>query len=351
MKKKNSPNLIKKNLPLIVLLAIFTCFLGCPREREWIVETSPVEVKILSTDTPLWEDVAYITLKVTGDLFLPIADTQEVGVDSTIFTVDVLPGDNRLFTAFGMDTLGVAYFWGRQDTNVIEDDTTRISVVLTEILIGGGDSLLILRDSLPWGLCCTDTILKDLGVKYRIVPSDSFAPLSLDPLRHTLIIPSDQPQLFYEAYRDHRAKFHVFVYTGGVMFFSACDKGWNKGDILEAGIRFPLGVTLDTVYRTDTINIATGNHSIVAGLDTLRSYTFASYGWFRDYPEFAQILAVTPDGLPTLLLYQYGSGLLLLSTQPLEYEYNHANNISNDDVGILLQRILHAIGGGLTKNL
>ncbi|MCD5383746.1 hypothetical protein LR066_03180 [candidate division WOR-3 bacterium] len=318
-----------------MLLAIFACFLGCPREPEWIVETSPVEVTIGYTDTTLWGDVAHITLKVIGDHFLPIADTQVV--DSTIFVVDVPAGDNRLFTAFGIDTLGVAYFWGRKDT-MIEDDTTRISLILTELLIGGGDSVLILRDSLPWGLSCTDSILTDLGVKYRIVPSDSFGPLSLDPLIHTLIIPSDQPQLFYEAYRDHRAKFHEFVRTGGVMFFSACDKGWNEGDILEAGIRFPLGVTLDTIYRTDTVNIVTGNHPIIEDLDTLTGH-FASYVWFTAYPEelekFAQILTMTSDSLPTLLLYPYGSGLVLLSTQPLEYAYKEG-----DEIGILLPRIL-----------
>jgi hypothetical protein len=264
-------------------------------------------------------------------------DTQ--GVDSTFFSVDVPTGDERVFTSFGIDTNGVAYLWGRKDTNVVKGDTVRLSIILTPLLGTAGDSILILRDSLPWELSCTDAILDSLQVEYTIVPSDSFPNINLDPLKNTIIISSDQPQEFYNNYRRYVTNFNNFVYDGGVMFFSACDKGWNCGDILEAGIVFPSGVTLDTIYHTDTVNIVIGDHPIVAGLDTLRDY-LASYSWFTDYPTFARILTVSPDTIlrPTLLLYQYGSGLVLLSSQPLEYAY--ANGIDDNDIGLILPRIL-----------
>ncbi len=328
----------KVGIALITFVSIYIT--GCGKSGPSdILETAPVRVEINYKDADLmvWNTVSSIVLRVTGYNFSPIVDTQSV--DSTIFFVDTPTGDERVFTALGIDTNGVAYLWGRKDTSVIEKDTTKISIELGSLLSITGDSILILRDSLPWGLSCTDLILDSLSGVYKIIPSDSFANLLLSPLKNIIIIPSDQPRDFYDNYASYVTKFNNFVYDGGIIFFSACDKGWNSGNILEAGILFPSGTTLDTVYQTDTLNLVTGTHPIVSDLDTLRGY-FASYSWFTDCPPFAQVLTVCPDTVerPTLLLYQYGSGLVLLSSQPLEYEY--ANGIDNNDIGILLPRIL-----------
>jgi len=330
----------KRKVGIALIIFVFIYIAGCGKGGPSdVLETAPVRVEVgyQDVDSTLWRDVSNIMLRVTGDNFSPIVDTQSV--DTTIFLLEVPIGDSRVFTAFGTDTNGVAYLWGQKDTNIAVEDTIRISIELSPLLGNAGDSILILRDSLPWKLSCTDSILDILGANYTVVPSDSFANFFPNSTKNTIIIPSDQPQEFYDNYRTYATKFNNFVYDGGVMFFSACDKGWNYGDILEAGILFPSGTTLDTVYQTDTLNLVTGTHPIVSDLDTLRGY-FASYSWFTDCPPFAQILTVSPDTVerPTLLVYQYGSGLVLLSSQPLEYEYG--NGIDNDDIGILLPRIL-----------
>lgn len=330
----------KRKVGIALFIFVFIYITGCGKGGpSEVLETAPVMVEISyqDVDSILWRDVSNIMLRVTGDNFSPIVDTQSV--DTTIFLLEVPIGDSRVFTAFGTDTNGVAYLWGRKDTNIVGGDTTRISIELSPLLGNAGDSIFILRDSLPWKLSCTDSILDSLGGVYKIIPSDSFANLLLNPLKNTIIIPSDQPQDFYDNYASYVTKFNNFVYDGGIIFFSACDKGWNSGNIFEAGILFPSGTTLDTVYQTDTLNLVTGIHPIVSDLDTLRGY-FANYSWFTDCPPFAQVLTVCPDTVerPTLLLYQYGSGLVLLSSQPLEYEY--ANGVDNDDIGILLPRIL-----------
>lgn len=330
----------KEKIGMVIVMVTFAFLIGCGRGGpSGVLETASlsIEVSHRDVDSTLWFIVSDVVLRVSGYNFSPIVDTQSV--DSTIFSVDVPTGNDRVFTAFGIDTAGVAYLWGRKDTSVAKGDTTRISIIISQLLQTAGDSILILRDSLPWGLSCTDTILDSLGAEYTIVPSDSFADLILDPLVNTIIIPSDQPQEFYDRYRIYVTKFNNFIYDGGVMFFSACDRGWNGGDISKATFLFPSGVTLDTICHADTLNLVTGIHAIVSNLDTLRGY-FASYTWFTDCPPFAQVLTVTPDTVerPTLLLYQYGSGLVLLSSQPLEYAYS--NDTGEDNIGILLPRIL-----------
>ncbi|OYD13983.1 hypothetical protein CH333_09235 [candidate division WOR-3 bacterium JGI_Cruoil_03_44_89] len=330
----------KEKIGMVIVMVTFAFLIGCGRGGpSGVLETASLSIEVghRDVDSTLWFIVSDVVLRVSGYNFSPIVDTQSV--DSTIFSVDVPTGNDRVFTAFGIDTAGVAYLWGRKDTTVAKGDTTRISIIISQLLQTAGDSILILRDSLPWGLSCTDTILDSLGAEYTIVPSDSFADLILDPLVNTIIIPSDQPQEFYNRYRIYVTKFNNFIYDGGVMFFSACDRGWNGGDISEATFLFPSGVTLDTICHADTLNLVTGIHAIVSNLDTLRGY-FASYTWFTDCPPFAQVLTVTPDTVerPTLLLYQHGSGLVLLSSQPLEYAYS--NGTGEDNIGILLPRIL-----------
>lgn len=338
--RKKLMNIVRREAKLAVIILVFATLAGCGGNGPSdVLETTPVSIEVghRDADSTLWHSVTDIVLRVSGYNFSPIVDTQSV--DSTIFLVNVPTGDERVFTTFGMDTNGLAYLWGRKDTGVVKGDTARILIILSQLLQTAGDSILILRDSLPWKLPCTDTILDSLGAEYTIVPSDSFANLVLDPLVNTIIIPSDQPQEFYDRYRIYVTKFNNFIYDGGVMFFSACDRGWNGGDISEAAILFPSGVTLDTICHADTLNLVTGIHAIVSNLDTLRGY-FASYTWFTDCPPFAQVLTVTPDTVerPTLLLYQYGSGLVLLSSQPLEYAYS--NGTGEDNIGILLPRIL-----------
>ncbi len=346
-----------KKLYIILFPFLVLCLSGCGKTSPSAVETAVVRVEISYSDTTLWSYVSSIVLRVTGSEFNPIVDTQSV--DSTVFFPDIPTGEGRIFTAFGLDTTGRGRLWGKSEADITED-TTYVSIMLHPLLADGGDTIIILRDALPWGLPCTDSILDSLGmlvydslgVVQNILPSDSFADFILDPMRHIIIVPSDQPQEFYDSYRIHALKFNSFVFDGGTIFFSACDKGWNGGDILNAGILFPSGVSLDTIYHTAPINIVTGSHPIVDGIDTLRGDPFASYNWFRDYPPDAWRLSVTNYCLsesdttikPTLLLYQYGSGLVLLSSQPLEYEYD--NGIGGDDIGILLPRILEVLCSG-----
>ncbi len=322
-------------------------FIGCGNDGPTdVLVYAPVivEISYQDKDSTYWQEVDNIVLRVSGLEFSPIVDTQSV--DSTTFSLEVPTGEDRIFTAFAIDTNRTAYFWGRKDTSISNEDTTRLTIELTSLLATAGDSIIILRDSLPWGLSCTDSILDSLGINTIVVNSDSFSDLLLDPYKNTIIIPSDQPQEFYNNYKTYITKFNNFVFDGGVMFFSACHKGWNNGDINASNILFPSSVMLDTIYHTDTINIVTGNHPVLEGLDTLKGY-YASYGWFKDYPSFGHILTVCPSPesdttiKPTLLLYQYGSGLVLLSSQPLEYTYVHGTGVNN--IGSLLPKLLSCL--------
>jgi len=180
--------------------------------------------------------------------------------------------------------------------------------------------------------------------EYEILGSAAFDTVTLTPGRDLVIIANDQPQSFYNAYAANQQKFNDFVLAGGIMFWEACDHGWNSGSILDAGITFPGGVTVDPVYVYDYYNyLANPDYELLQGLPDTLYGTYASHETFSNLPEGAQIFTYgVQTQKPTLVLYSYGLGWVLVTGQPLEYCYER---LPEQTVGLLLPRIVKFILG------
>ncbi len=338
-------------IPIGLILVFGLMMTGCKKEGVTDEGEPQVELTIALPDPaqqPLWNDVDVLVLTVTGQDKWVIADTLNIVAGDTIavFTLDVPPGDNRLFTLDAMDTLWVVLFWGRLETDIEEGQTYDFDIDLEPAGAAAATHIKIFRDGLPWTSSAMDTMLQREGFtpgpgenQYEIFPSDSFASVPLEVGVDMVIIVNDQNQTFYNNYAASQAKFNNFVYSGGTIFWEACDRGWAYGSILDAGITFPGGVSVDSTYIYDNYNLVYNPYyELVAGLPDTLYGTYSSHETFTGYPLGTQTFTVNmTEGKPTLILYHYGVGWVMITGQPLEYCYDR---LPSQTTGELLPRVV-----------
>ncbi|MEA3431467.1 MAG: hypothetical protein U9R01_02135 [candidate division WOR-3 bacterium] len=77
---------------------------------------------------------------------------------------------------------------------------------------------------------------------------------------------------------------------------------------------------------------------MVAGLPDTLYGTYSSHETFIGYPITTQIFTVNcSEGKPTLILYHYGVGWVIITGQPLEYCYDR---LPDQTTGELLPRVV-----------
>ena len=296
---------------------------------------------------PLWSEVRVLILTATAPGMETVADTQYIAPkDIKVFTLNIQDGPDRLFTLDAKDSLGVVLFWGRFEEDLEPGEDYEFDMDLEAAGGGAADHIKIFRDGLPWESTAMDTMLQREGFtpgtgvnQYEILPSSNFATVGLEVGKDLVIIVNDQNQNFYNNYAASQAKFDNFVYMGGTIFWEACDRGWAEGSILDAGITFPGGVSVDSTYIYDNYNLLYNpNYELVQGLPDTLYGTYSSHETFCNYPQGTQIFTVNKDeGKPTLILYHYGVGWVIITGQPLEYCYDR---LPEQTTGYLLPRVV-----------
>ena len=338
-------------VPVGLILAFGLVMTGCKKEGVTDEGEPQVELTITLPDPaqqPLWNDVDKLVLTVTGQDKWIVTDTLDISPGDTlaIFTLNVPAGINRLFTLDAIDTLWVVLFWGRLEADIEEGQTYDFDIDLEPAGGGAATHIKIFRDGLPWSSSAMDTMLQREGFtpgpgenQYEIFPSDSFASVHLNVGVDMVIIVNDQAQYFYDNYAVSQAKFNAFIYSGGTIFWEACDRGWALGSILDAGITFPGGVSVDSTYIYDNYNLLYNpNYDLVNGLPDTIYGTYSSHETFTDYPLGTQIFTINKaEEKPTLILYHYGVGWVIITGQPLEYCYDR---LPAQTTGELLPRVV-----------
>ncbi len=229
-----------------------------------------------------------------------------------------------------------------------KDADELIGVVAHNLNIGGGagsaNHIKLFMDMQPWDSYAMEQMLESLGFTlgtgpntYEIITSDQMASVSLIPGEDLVIISNDQPQTFYNNYAANQAKFTNFVYTGGSLFWEACDGGWNSGYMSTAGVILPgnIGMTLNYDYYN---YVVTPSLPLVAGLPTEMDHNYASHEYFTNLPDGTIVYCEDSGGGPTLIEVSLGGGWTIISGQPLEHQYDHV--YGNDDMAELLPRIV-----------
>ncbi len=345
---------MKKLYP--VLLALFIGGLitinGC--KKEDLVKTVTVEVNLPQGGARALIDS--VTLKVTGSDFAGFEATKYVSPTMVTVTFELQLQNDNTYTFFvtAKDSTGAILYWGRLEVNF--NGNASIDITVEPAAQGAANHIKLFRDNLPWSSSAMDSMLSSQGYtpgtgenQYEIIPSTAFDTVTLRPGTDLVIIVNDQTQEFYDRYATNMTKFNQFVQRGGIIFWEACDRGWHYGSILEAGITFPGGAVVDSNYVYDHYNtLYNASFELVSDLPDTLYGTYSSHETFRNLPQNAQIFTLNlEEGRPTLVLYNYGLGWIMITGQPLEYNYDR---LPEQTTGLLLSRIVNFIlgnqGGG-----
>lgn len=194
--------------------------------------------------------------------------------------------------------------------------------------------VLLIMDVYPWGSTAIQDLLTHHSIPYDQVGSSAIPTVSLSAYG-VVIIPSDQPQIFYDTYHTYYTKFDNYVANGGIVEFHAAAWGFQGGDL--SGIPLPGGVGVEHNYQNYNY-IELPGHPLVASLSNPLWGTSISHGHFADTLTDTLVICTEgsgPGGPPTLIEYHYGDGIVVASGQTLEYGYENAQ-----DAGVILENMI-----------
>ncbi len=336
----------------VIIACLLLVIFGCSHDDNQIVDGDDNITLVLQfPDDPLINNIRSYRLTVTAlDIVDPAMQTSNIspqaGIADTI-TVYAPEGNDRTFTIYFRDENDGYIFSGRGSSNVSDTD----SLISLSILQTGAQSatrVKILRDNLPWDSDALDMVLSDIGLtlgteegQYQVIASDEFDSVSLSAGEDLVIIANDQSQEFYNNYSASQPKIEAFINNGGTIFWEACDLGWARGSIDQSGLDLPGGVEFVSGYE-DTNYVASSLYVITSGLDSVLTGNYASHEGFIDLPDGAVVYTRDSRNLPTLVSFAEGNGWVIISGQPLEYNYQPGNASTP---GALLPRIIrHVLG-------
>jgi hypothetical protein len=223
-----------------------------------------------------------------------------------------------------------------QVTLEVRDGDGLTDAIVHRVNVGGGEGsaahVIILRDVVPWSPevpPVLDQMLQALGVtqgegagQYEVRTSADLPGLALTPGEDLVIVQNDQPQTFYNAYGRNQVKVLQFVASGGTVFWEACDLGWSGGSIQAARIELPGGIEFRP-YTAWTNTVTMRGAPIVEGLPEQVYGQYASHEGIENLPDGASVYMRDGGGSPTLVEFGYGDGWMVLTTQPLEWNFYH----------------------------
>ena len=126
--------------------------------------------------------------------------------------------------------------------------------------VQAGGLVCVFKNIDPWGSPAAEEILSACDIPFEIHTSADFA--SLDFSQYVMIVvSSDQPQAFYDAYAANQGKFADYVSAGGFLNFFACDRGWAGGRLTAP---LPGGMTTVLYYAANTMTIVDPGHPVVS---------------------------------------------------------------------------------------
>jgi hypothetical protein len=190
------------------------------------------------------------------------------------------------------------------------------------MLVGG--PTLVFMDFLPWG---TDALLQVLtanAIPFDTASSGQMGTIDLSRYQ-VVFISSDQPQEFYNNYNANRARFSDFVAAGGFLWIGAAAWGWNGGDF--NGAELPGGAWVHGPIFEDANDVIDNAHPTMQGIPDPFFGTSASHSAFENLPSGTNVIAQgQSSGLPTLIEYPFGRGVVLALGQTLEFGFQEGQD-------------------------
>lgn len=311
-----------------------------------------IVLNLIPPADPLYDIVDSASLNINApDMqspFLAIYEMDPNSGDPRIIGLDLESGPARIFRIKLKNDDGRVLFSSSATTDISEDRLLILDFVFRQSGFGAASIVKIFRDQLPWDSRALDSTLYEQGLtlghdrnQFYIYYSDMMADIELQPGIDLVLISNDQPQTFYDNYALNQDRFESFVREGGAVLWCACDLGWNYGSIIEAGLTLPGSIMAN--YSLDQVNIvANTEYQLLSALDDTLHGNYASQAYFDNIPYGAIAYLTDTGGHPTLMGYRIGNGWVLVSGQPLEYNYDRRDLYN---IGDLLPRIIRFLLG------
>ncbi|WP_022851269.1 PKD domain-containing protein [Limisalsivibrio acetivorans] len=234
---------------------------------------------------------------------------------------------------------------------------TDVETIIVEAVAAGGaaNHIKAFGDYSPWQTSSFEDAMAANGYtagtgenQYEILPSSALASTTLYPGKDLVIIQNDQDQNYYNNLAASYDRVKRFVDNGGVLFFEACDQGWNAGSLANAGITYLPGdvITFSAYYDPTNYNV-NPTSALMSGVPETLTGNYASHERFHNIPESATVYMTDTDSSATLFEYGFGDGWVVVTGQPLEYNYVY--NTGETEMGQMFPRVFNYVLGNLTQ--
>jgi len=184
-----------------------------------------------------------------------------------------------------------------------------------------GFGVALFKDRDPWSYPANEIILQRYGIPYDVYNSTDMGNVDLSKYAK-VVIASDQEQEFYDSVNASRAWFEEYVENGGVLEIHAALRSfYHWVDLLPGGIEY-------THDLGNLVDIEVTAHPIVRRPNLisdseLDGWGASVHGYFTDYPGGTVIILRDHDTLyPACIEVPYGSGVIIASSQTLEWAYH-----------------------------
>jgi hypothetical protein len=298
----------------------------------------------------LFDMVDEIKVTVSGaDIVSPIISTQAVDHDQTSITLNlaVPSGDHRNFDILASNPSGQYLYRAQTDISVSDSQNTNFALSLSQVGFGQATRVRIFRNNLPQGYGDLDSLLVSLDFtqgagdnQYQVFNSTLMGSILLVPGRDLVVFQGLQDSFFYKDYMSAKDYFESFIDSGGAALMEV-NESTHANYYEIAGMQFPGGIEYVTGLSGYN-RLVLSEHSITGGLADSLTGNQASYGGFTTLPPGALVLTQDVSSRPSLVCFTLGKGQVMMSTQPLEYLYNHRNTYT---AGSLLSRIIRFMLG------
>ena len=188
-----------------------------------------------------------------------------------------------------------------------------------------GFGVALFKDKDPWDYPANEIILQRYGIPYDVYNSTDMGNVDLSKYTR-VVIASDQEQEFYDSVNASRAWFEEYVENGGVLeIHAALKSAYHWVDLLPGGIEY-------THDLGNSVDIEVTAHPIVRRPNLisdseLDGWGASVHGYFTDYPGGTVIILRDHDTLyPACIEVPYGSGVIIASSQTLEFAYRYEHS-------------------------
>ena len=321
---------------------------GCSKDQPLAPDFKDnVALTLNFPDDPMVESSVSLSAIVVGnELENPFQTSAPIEASSggqIVLMLGLPSGQQHRITVHLVDISGRIDFWSGTVIDIAAAGTTDVALTLAQTGFGTASRVKIFRDFWPWGSHAMDEVLAANGItlgdgdsQYEVLSAADMNSTDLVPGEDLVVIANDQRQSFYDNYAAAQNRFDDFARNGGVILWEACDLAWAGGSIEEAGIVLPAAISISPGYAYEN-HIYSSAWQLLSGIDSLLQGNYASHEGFTGLPGGAAIFTLDERDLPTLAVYAYGAGWVMVTGQPLEYAYGQSGS---EGIGGLLPRIV-----------